>query len=186
MAATAFFDVAQAALECVCAAMNDLTGTEDVPTGYACPCLVYVSAGPPAVDCCNVDCTPGGMLTVHVEDVYASEDFPVRSTAFQPCKAATWVAAIVVTAARCERIKPDLQPDPDDLTAAALIMAVDQWAIVSALGCCLVADNIPNKRIRRVQIVGTRPQTSEGGCASVEVRALVEAGRVCNCPPEVS
>lgn len=185
---TAFFDVAQSALDCVCAQMDLLSGTE---VGYAgCPCYVFVSAGEPAIDCCSTGCTgpDAGMLTVHVEEAFPSDNFPSRSEGFEPCKAATWVASIVVTAARCAPTM-DENGNPAaaaDLSDNALLMAIDQYAILTALGCCLVNDPPGNKRIRRVQITGSRPLVSEGGCASVEVRAAVEVGSVCACPSDVS
>ncbi len=184
----AFFDVAAVALDCICVNMDLLAADADAPEGYACPCLVYVSAGEPSIDCCTVECEPGGMLAVHVADIYPSDTFPARTSGFEPCKATTWVAEIVVTAARCARSTDDegnLVPS-DELTASAELMAFDSYAILSALGCCLVADAVGAKRRRRVSITGSRPQVSGGGCASVEVRALVEAGNVCNCPPAVS
>lgn len=186
--ASAFFDVASLALDCICTQMDLLSGDDAAPEGYGCPCLAYVSAGEPAVDCCTVECEPGGMLAVHVADIYPSDTFPVRTSGFEPCRAATWVAEIVVTAARCARSMDDegnLVP-VDELTGQAELMAFDSYAILTALGCCLVAESVAGKRRRRVFITGSRPQVSEGGCASVEVRALVEAGNVCNCPPAAS
>lgn len=184
---TAFYDVAQTVLDCVCDQMTSLAGEAGVPVGYDCPCFRYVSAGEPAIDCCSVECDGAdGMLTVHVDDIFPSDDFPVRALLFEPCKAATWVASIVVTAARCAP-SMDEQGNPataEALSANALLMAVDQYAILTALGCCVVADveGISHKRKRRVRIGISTPQVSEGGCASVEVRAFVEVGSICNCP----
>jgi hypothetical protein len=183
---TAIYDVAATVLDCVCDAMNAQTGEAGVPDGYACPCFAYISAGEPAIDCCSAECAEGsdGMLTVHVEDVFPSDNFPVRALLFEPCKAATWVASVVVTAARCApSMDKHGNPVPvGELSANALLMAVDQYAILTALGCCVVGDPPGIKRKRRVQISGSVPQVSEGGCASVEVRALIEIGNVCNCP----
>lgn len=166
--------------------MDALADEDDAPEGYACPCLVYVSAGEPSIDCCSdLDCegTQHGMLTAHVEDVYPSNVFPAASEDFEPCKAATWVAQLVITAARCAPTvdeEGNLAPAAE-LSANASLMAFDQYAILTALGCCLVAEPVAGKSKRRVQIQGSRPLTSEGGCASVEVRALVEVGQVCAC-----
>lgn len=186
MTPLSFYDVAQAALDCVCAAMNDLTDEDGVPEGYACPCLVFVSAGEPALDCCTTgggcDRTDG-MLAVHIEDVYPSNTFPEPTAIFEPCSAQTWVARLVVTVARCYPSDDEGNPgSAEDLSANALLMAVDQYAVMTALSCCLVEDAPPGKRKRRVQIEGSRPLVSEGGCSAVEVRVLVEAGVVCNCP----
>lgn len=183
--ATIFFDVAQAALDCVCAQMAELAADDSEYAG--CPCLSFVSAGEPGIECCVEDeCGQEGMLAVHVESVFPSDVFPNPTAEHQPCKAAVWVASIVVTVARCAPTMDEngnLFP-PADITANGLVMAKDQWAVVTALSCCLPADvtGLGAKRKRRVMIGESRPLVSEGGCASFEVRAFVEAGNVCACP----
>lgn len=184
MTPSGIFDTLETVLQCVCSAMDEMA--LDVENYPGCPCLQYVSAGEPAVDCCSDESCEGnhGMLTTHVESVYPSEVFPTPAEGFEPCKAATWVAVVVVTAARCAPQTDDegnMLP-PETFTAAAEVMAYDQYAILTALGCCVVGDPPPGKRTRRVLIGETRPLVSEGGCASVEVRAFVELGRVCACP----
>lgn len=177
--ATAFFDVADTALDCVCQMMDDLAATDDAYPG--CPCTPYVSPGEPPIDCCTDDCT--GMLTVHVEDLFPSEEFPLVATTFEPCKAATWVASIVVTVGRCSPVMDEEgnPAEPDTLTANAAVMGKDSWAVMTALGCCLVQNAPAGRRKRRVQIQGSRPLVADGGCAVIEVRAFVECGPVCNC-----
>lgn len=182
---TAFYDAAQAALDCICSQMDSLAGEEGVPEGYGCPCRVYVSAGEPELNCCtDPSCTDAhGQLTVHVEDVFPSDEFPNPLAAFEPCKASAWATTLVVTVARCAPVL-DAQgnpADPDDLSANALLMAVDQYAVMTALSCCLVDDPPAGKRKRRVQIQASRPLLTEGGCAAVEIRAVVDAGVVCGC-----
>jgi hypothetical protein len=128
------------------------------------------------------------MLVAHVENVYPSDNFPEPSDGFEPCKASTWVVALVITVARCApTMDEEGNPaEPTELTANARLLAIDTYAALTALGCCLVDDPPPGKRKRRVQVQGARPVTTSGGCAAVEVRALVEAGQVCSCPPEGS
>lgn len=183
---TGLFDLAQTVADCVCAQMDTLAETVD---GYpGCPaCLVHVSAGEPEISCCDGTCD-GGLLTVHTENVYPSDAFPEQTGTFEPCKAQTWVASIVVTVARCAP-SPDEQgngPTPEELTANAHLLAIDTYAALTALGCCLVDDPPPAKRKRRVFINGATPMTTSGGCAAIEVRALVEVGQVCACPSEGS
>lgn len=181
-APTQFFDVAQTLLDCVCAQM-DLIAADDA-TYPGCPCDPYVSAGEPMIDCCTTDCTGGGMLTVHVEDAFPSDNFPLPISTFQPCKAATWVAVLVVTLSRCTRDTDELgQPDIPVIQEAARLLAIDQYAALTALGCCLVNDGVGSKAKRRVQMTDARALTSEGGCASKEIRAFVEVGPVCSCTP---
>lgn len=184
-AATIIYDLASAALSCVCEAMADIADEDASYPGCPSSCFTYVSAGEPVVDCCASDCDdPGGMLTTHVESVFPSDNFPNPSAGFAPCKAATWVAVLVVTVARCvdtldEQGNP--QGTPDDWSDSARLLAIDQYAALTALSCCLVADPVPGKTTRRVQIIESRPVTTSGGCAAVEVRAFVDAGRVCAC-----
>lgn len=161
----------------------DLIAADDA-TYVGCPCLTYVSAGEPEIDCCTTECEgPHGRLTVHVESVYPSDTFPNLTPTFEPCKAQTWVAVLVITAARCAP-SMDKQGNPAsaaELSANALLMAVDQYAILTALSCCLVSEPPAGKRKRRVLIQESRPLISEGGCAAVEVRASVEVGQMCAC-----
>lgn len=178
---TGLYDLAQIVLDCVCEQMTSLAETVE---GYpGCPaCLVHISAGEPAIDCCDGSCE-GGMLVVHFSNVYPSDTFPEQAVSFEPCKASTWVADITVTVARCAP-SPDDQgngPTPEELTANARLLAIDTYAALTALGCCVVDDPPPGKRKRRVVIAGATPNTTEGGCASVEIRALVEVGQVCAC-----
>jgi hypothetical protein len=181
--ATIFFDAAQAALDCVCEQMDALADTDESYPG--CPCLQIVPAGEPAIECCTEDeCGSEGMLSVHVESIFPSDNFPNPTAEHQPCKANVWVAQIVVTVARCAPTMDEQgQPyPPADITANGLLMAKDQWAVVTALSCCLPDETTGlGKRKRRVMFGESRPLTSEGGCASFEVRAFVEAGTVCSC-----
>lgn len=178
---TGLYDLAQIVLDCVCEQMTSLAETVE---GYpGCPaCLVHVSAGEPAIDCCDGTCE-GGMLTVHLENLYPSDAFPEQTGTFEPCKAQTWVGSVVVTIARCAPSgdEPGDSPTPEELTANAHLLAIDTYAALTALGCCVVNDAPPGKRKRRVLISGATPVTTSGGCAAVEVRALVEAGQICGC-----
>lgn len=181
-----FYDVAATALECICDAMDAIT-TEGYP---GCPCLQFVSAGEPQIECCFSEdpCDgPAGMLTVHTEDTFPSDVFPNPSDTFEPCKAASWVSILVVTASRCapQMDEEGNLPSIEELQSAALVQAIDTYAILQGLGCCLIADPVPGKRKRRVKIQGVRPLTSEGGCASVEVRAAVEVAGIC-CDEAIS
>lgn len=180
---TAIFDTAQTVLDCVCEQMDAIA--VDDPTYPGCPCLTYVSAGEPQIDCCTTECEGAqGSLTVHVESVYPSDTFPNLTATFEPCKAQTWVAVLVVTAARCAPSMDEQgnNASATELTANAELMATDQYAVLTALSCCVVNEPPLGKRKRRVLIQESRPLVSEGGCASVEVRAAVEIGQVCACP----
>lgn len=179
--ATLYFDTAQTALDCICAQMDELREADDTYEG--CPCLVYVSAGEPDIDCCEDAQCDSGMLAVHIENVYPSDAFPDRTASFEPCKAQTWVAELVVTVARCAAVM-DEQGTPasgEQRTASGRQMAMDKWAVLTALSCCLADDAPPGKRRRRVLIGESRSLRDEGGCAAIEVRAFVETGQVCGC-----
>lgn len=177
---SAFYDVLASVLSCVCEQMEDVAANDQTYPG--CPCIQYVSPGEPTIDCCSDDCgEDAGRLTVHMEDVFPSDVFPGAATSYEPCKAATWAVAVVVTVARCVQQGQDLQPNPDDLEAAARVQAIDAFAVMTALGCCVVGDAPAGKRKRRVVISGSTPITEEGGCVGTEIRALVEAGPICAC-----
>lgn len=176
-----FFDLQQTVADCVCAQMNDLAAED--PTYPGCACLVFVSPGEPTIDCCT-DCGESdGRLTVHIEDIFPSDVFPSSATTFEPCKAHTWVVGLVVTVARCLPQKGP-EPEPVDLVEAARTQAIDAYAVMTALGCCVVKDPPAGKRKRRVLVTGSSPLTEQGGCTGLEVRALVEAGSVCSCQQE--
>lgn len=178
----AFFDLAEALLDCVCAQMTEIADTDADYAG--CPCAVFVSNGPPAHDFCCEPCdgTAGGQVTVHVETVYPSDNFPDPSETYEPCRATTWVAALTVTVVRCAPI-PDEQGrvDPTENAAVARTQSIDAYAALQALSCCLGNDAPPGRRNRRIAIQGSTAAVEAGGCASVTVSALVEAGRVCGC-----
>lgn len=178
MNATGFFDVLDTALQCVCDQMEEIAVADATYPG--CPCVVFVSAGEPVIECCTSCSQANGRLTVHLEDVFASDNFPDATATYEPCKAQTWVAAIVVTIARCLDLG-DSEPEPQDIAAAARIQAMDAYAVTSALGCCLVSSGVGNKRKRRVLVTGASPLTEQGGCMGLEVRALVECGTLCAC-----
>lgn len=181
--ATIFFDAAQAALDCVCSQMDALAADDEAYPG--CPCWAFVGASEPEINCCTEDeCGQEGMLSAHVEAIFPSDNFPNPFSGFFPCKAGVWVAQVVVMVARCAPTM-DEQGNPldaADITANGLLMAKDQWAVMTGLSCCLVTDPVAGKRKRRVQISESRALITEGGCSSFEVRAFVEAGNVCSCP----
>lgn len=188
---TAFFDVAQLALDCVCTSMDEVA---ELVEGYnGCPCRAYVSAGSPAFDNCCTACDDSdnhGQLTVQLGDVFQSDNFPTTSTFIHPCKAASWVAQIIVTVARCDPSQDEQGTPPTDaeLSASAEQLAIDLWAVVRGLTCCLTAEAVPGKSKRRVALanVGNTTIPGEGGCVGIEVRAFVEIGSVCGCEPESS
>lgn len=173
-----FFDTLESVLSCVCQTMDDLAATDETYEG--CPCVQFVSPGEPVIDCCTECDTADGRVSVHLENIYLSDVFPEAAGTYEPCKAATWVASIVVTVARCISQEGDA-PTVEALEAAARTQALDAYAIMTALGCCLVSDAPPGKRKRRVQVVGSNPLPEEGACAGLEVRANVETGVLCNC-----
>lgn len=186
---SAFFDVAQMALDCICTTMQTI---ETDIVGYDCPCRSYVSPGEPAFDNCCQECgqTNHGQLTVHIQDVFPTDTFPTPSAFIFPCAPAVLVAQLVVTVARCTP-SPDEQgnpPSPEDLSANAELLATDLYAAYIGLTCCLTQQAVPGKSKRRVQIAnaGITATPTEGGCAGIELRAYVEVGARCACPPEGS
>lgn len=184
-APTAFYDVAEIVLDCVCEQMTTVKDT--IPTYGGCPCLVYVSPGEPAFDACCRPCdgSAHGQLTVQIEDVFPSANFPSGEQFLFPCKAAAWVVSVRIIVARCiPTMDEQGRIDPAAQSAAAEMLATDLYAVLQALTCCVTADAVPGKTKRRVSIsaVGNVEIPSEGGCGGIEVRAAIEAGPVCGCP----
>lgn len=183
-APSAFYDVAELVLDCVCEKMDSLK--DEDPTYAGCPCVTYVSPGEPAFDTCCQSCdgSAHGQLTVQIEDVFPSDNFPSGGQFAFPCKPASWVVQVKVVVARCvPTIDEQGHIDPAAQSEAALLLATDLYAALQAITCCVPAQPVPGKTKRRVSIstAGNTTLIPEGGCGGVEVRAFIEAGPVCGC-----
>lgn len=182
---TIFFDVAEAALGCICGSMETLAERSDLSDYPGCPCRAYVSPVSPPFDACCDNCDSGtskGQLTVHVEEIFPTDNFPSRSAVIHPCKATSYAALIVVTVARCSpQMKEGGNPPTEDAIAlAARNLAIDRMAVIDGLTCCLPDLPPPGKRRRRVQLINVR-NLSENECLAFEARAYVDAGIACSC-----
>ena len=187
---TAFFDAAQAALDCVCARMQEFAIDDEEYPG--CPCRLGVVHGPPALDdCCDWECPAGqshGQLTVHLSDTWPTRNFPERNIALiHPCAAQMWVAQLVVTMARCVPATDETgrPPQMDAETRSARVLAIDLKATLDAVTCCFTETPIPGRRNRRTMIQGVTSDAS-GGCGSYTVTVAAEAGVICRCNGEGS
>lgn len=186
---SAFFDLAETVLDCICSTMETLHA--DDPTYPGCPCYAFVSVGAPALDSCCGNCSEGdshGLLAVTLNNVLESNSFPNSDPATHPCAAQLLVAEIGVTVARCVPTIEETgrQPTAALIEASSLVLYTDLWATLIALTCCVTASPSPGRRKRRVAVTQAGPQDADGGCGSITVTALVEAGVLCPCPAEGS
>lgn len=181
------YQAAEFILGCVCGRMSEIS--QDLDNYSGCPCRAYVSPGSPAFDDCCDSCSgdeAGGQLTVHVEDVFTSDNFPSRTTVIFPCRPASYVGTFVVTVARCvptmdEKGDP---PTPQEMDAASRKIMIDQQAVLDALSCCLPDFPPAGKRKRRASLAGFRVIPESGGCMGFEVRINVDLGAICSCGNE--
>lgn len=193
----AFYNVASIALECVCQQMNAIRERQEAessPAAYpGCPCHAFVALAAPPHDYCCTECEGGGdgQLTVHVSNIFESENFPTPAPKIHPCKSTLWVATITVTIVRCSKVFESERGDPptdEEAEAEAAVGLMDRWAALQALTCCLPTVGMPvgSRRRRKVQIASSLPISDDGGCAGSITTALVDAGFICGCEEDES
>lgn len=136
----------------------------------------FVSAGLPALDCCP-------QLTVHVQGVTAELTSPALPTdaGHRVNFGMLILTRMVVTIARCaptvefagDTIVP---PSAAELTASALEVDQDMWAIWNKLYTIKAEGNIFNGACSALYFDGGTPLDTEGGCAgwTFEVRAAID------------
>ncbi|MFI7467417.1 hypothetical protein [Nonomuraea sp. NPDC049646] len=184
-------DLMRVMLACVCEALDEAALAVEGHPG--CPCRACVVAGPPAWDQCTDPCggdQVGGQLTVHLERIFPSTEFPqedrqVRGT--PGCRApATTAAEIVVTLLRCAPVLDErgCPPACEVLESSARTVHVDAATVYSALMCCL--PHTAGRRGRRFLMGRTRVLGPQGGCVGVETRVIVALAGCAPCPGDIS
>lgn len=128
------------------------------------PARSYVSAGLPALDCCD-------QLTVHIQAV--NESPPGQSDSHKN-SARKNIVTFVVTSTRCHDIK-DIPPPVDVLTAISEQSDADGWALWNHLWNLMRADELFTL-CGPVFWDGLRALNSSGGCGgwTLTLRAEVE------------
>lgn len=149
-------------LACACSCLNAYA---DCP----CPCRIFISAGPPVADleaCCS-----DGQLTIHIDRIFAFENFPTEKGTITNC-VASLAGEIVVTLYRCfPGLKDDgSAPTGDEIGAASEQAYKDLWVLTNCIICNL------SSRGKNVMAVfrGSRILPPSGGCIGVEIKFTSE------------
>lgn len=180
----AVHEAADALLNCVCEALDEVASTL---TGMAgCPCRVGLVAGAPAADGCDGGCdaVPGtwpGQLTVHVQRLYASsrQAFPGEAPLVRDLAACampqTTAVEMVVTLWRCSPgpSKDGCPPAVSALEEAAMQQHVDMLAVQKAVLCCYPGTDTSARRGRRAVVGRTDVLGPQGGCVGFQTLVTV-------------
>lgn len=171
------FEVARALLDCICLALNS--------TSAGCPSRSCIVPGAEIefVNCCGSK--NGGQLTINLESVYNSRQFPVPDTVANNCDAPYEVAAYSVTILRCSPSGDiDHAPTCEALEAAAFTTFVDQRVVREAVQCCL-SDTSAFESVAGFDyrwVLDENPTIGpEGGCAGSTLRVLIGWMTCHNC-----
>lgn len=156
-------DLLNSTLSCACECLNTFS---DCP----CPCRTFISAGPPVWDmeaCCS-----DGQLSVHIDRIYAYENFPSEQGRVKTC-IAPLAGDVVVTLLRCYPavVRDDgTAPTADEIGAASEQAYKDLWVLTNCIICNLAS------RSKFVQSIfrGSRILPPNGGCIGVEIRFTTE------------
>jgi hypothetical protein len=145
-------------LACACSCLNDFA---DCP----CPCRIFISAGPPVWD--NEACCSDGQLSIHLDRVFAYDNFPAEQGRVTNC-IAPLAGEFVVTLLRCfPGVRDDgSAPTADEIGAASEQSYKDLWVLTNCVICNLASRNKFVQAIFR----GSRVLPPQGGCIGVEVR----------------
>lgn len=149
-------------LACSCECLNTLGSCP-------CPCRNFISAGPPVWDmeaCCS-----DGQLTVHIDRIYAHENFPSEQGRVNTCQTPL-AAEVVVTLLRCfPGLKDDgSAPTGDEIGAASELIYQDLYVLTNCIICNLSTRGRYQKAIFR----GSRILPPQGGCIGGEVKFAIE------------
>lgn len=149
-------------LACACECLNTFGSCP-------CPCRNFISAGPPVYDleaCCN-----DGQLSIHLERIYASENFPAEQGRINLCQTPL-AAEIVVTLLRCfPGLKDDgSAPTADEIGAASELIYRDLYVLTNCIIC-----NLSSRGRKQLSIFkGSRILPPQGGCVGAELRFTIQ------------
>lgn len=165
--ADAVYDFEVDILECIRLKLIEL----NLPT----PCVICVTPGETVWD----DCGNGGQLIASTVETYYSNTFPSDiaedTTANTTCGPGMVVARISISLMRCMPTvsgNPPRPPSCATMSAVALLLTRDSYALRSGVLCCLntfkTAFDIVDFRMG-----GTSVEGPEGGCVGNELTILV-------------
>jgi hypothetical protein len=138
----------------------------------------FVSAGPPALDCCP-------QLSVHVASLTVENTSPTTPVTAPGHRITTtgmiFLATLVVTVARCVPISEEnrqiiVPPSPESLTRSAVEIDEDLWAIWNLVAELQLNGEIFGGRCKALYYDPPTPLATEGGCGGWvwNVRAAID------------
>lgn len=150
----------------------DAAATAIEAGGGAAPAVRYVSAGPPAIDCCD-------QMTVHVQLHAQVAMREAGNQGLPQGRPAVPMATFVVTTMRCYPIVEGgvtlRVPDGQKLDAAARTIYLDGWAMWNGVRTLIRADRLfAGRWCRSVETGPMTPMPTQGGCAGWQLPVLVE------------
>jgi hypothetical protein len=171
------FGVARALLDCACLALSS--------TSAGCPSRRCVVPGAEIefVDCCGG--ANGGQLTINLESVYASRQFPVPDSVANRCDAPYEVVTYSITILRCVPTGDfDHAASCEQLESVAQTTFIDQYVLREAIRCCLEDEesfaSVAGYNYRWV--LDEHPTLGpEGGCVGSTLRVIIGLGACHNC-----
>lgn len=140
--------------------------------GGMAPAVRYVSAGPPAIDCCD-------QMTVHVLLQSQVSMREAGNQSLPQMRPAVPMATFVVTTTRCYPIVEGgvtlRVPDAAKLDAASRTIYLDGWAMWNGLRTLLRTDRVfAGRWCRSVETGPMTPVPIQGGCAGWSLPVLCE------------
>lgn len=145
-------------LACACSALDEMSTC-------GCPCRKFVAAGPPVWDL--EACCPDGQLTVHMDRMYVSGNYPANFQGSIICSAPLAVE-FSLTLLRCH---PTLSENGDAPPISALDDAANQihddlYIMTNAVICCLAS----TAKRQPFTVLGANILGPQGGCVAAQVR----------------
>lgn len=158
---TALYEIARQGLANL---LNDLEG--DAPS------RVTIYPGTIVWDECNC-----GMLAAAIDQTYTSDSFPTQSTGFGGCNAASYVGNVTWGIVRCSPQPPEdgIAPAEDELAAAALQAASDQWHLMETIDCLLAG--LKDTWQIMDALVGRSVTVVQGDCMGSQITAQIQFAR---------
>lgn len=142
-----------------------------IPTAGGLPgriCVVPIQVDD---DCCD------GQLTVAIDRIFNSTDFPAEETDFSPCGVGLTSTDITIRMLRCSPTPTgeNIVPTCEQLDAAARIQLEDAYAIRRAVSCCL----FDMEEI--VSVIGATTMVDNGLCTGSQMTVTLGMNLECGC-----
>lgn len=148
-------------LGCACECLNALGSCP-------CPCRNFISAGPPVWD--QEGCCSDGQLTVHIDRLFAFDNFPAEQGRVNTCQTSL-AAEVVVTLLRCFPSMHDdgSAPTGDEIGTASEAIYQDLYVLTNCIICNLATRGRQFLAVYR----GSKILPAQGGCIGAEIRFTI-------------